>query len=82
MISRCLIRRLARLETRLCPNPIPFFRLEFYRKNEKGTLIHLDGGDDAQNDARYRMRVVFVEPPTVSREVGAPLEPGPQRCCE
>ena len=63
MISRCLIRRLEKLE-RLRPNPIPFFRVEFYRMNENGTLIQLDRGDDGSNDARDRIRVVFVNPVT------------------
>lgn len=76
MLSRGLNRRLQRIEAALCPNPIPFFRVEFYRKNEKGTLIHLDGANDAQADARYRMRVVFVDPPTVQGSTGGPLRPG------
>ena len=62
MISRGLIRRLERIERALSPNPVPFLHLEFYLKQENGTLIHLDRGGNRQNDARKRIRVVFVDP--------------------
>lgn len=61
MISRTLVRRLERLETRLVENRRPFFRVEFYEMDENGTLIHLDGRDSGSNDAQYKIHVVFVD---------------------
>jgi hypothetical protein len=56
------MRRLERLEAHLRPSPVPFFRVQFYRRSEDGTLIRLDGGDEGPDDAQYSIRVVFVDP--------------------
>ena len=67
MISHSLMRRLKRIEARPEPNLTPCFRVEFYRVNESGTLIHLDGGDPETNGFPFFRRRTCPGTQTLSR---------------
>jgi hypothetical protein len=62
MMSRSLIRRLERLETRLGIHRTHNIRLEFYHRSPDGTLIRRPGPDDDRTEAEQTIRVVFVSP--------------------
>ena len=60
MISRAVIRRLERLETRLGVHRNHRIRLEFYDRSPDGTLIRRPNSDDDRTEAERTIRVVFV----------------------
>ena len=61
MISRSLVRRLERLETRLGVNPKARFRVEYYDISPDGTLIRLPNSDDNATEADQTIRVLYVD---------------------
>jgi hypothetical protein len=62
MISRSLIRRLERLETRLGAHRKRYFRIEYYDRSPDGTLIRQPHSDDDRTEAERTFKVVFVSP--------------------
>lgn len=61
MMSRSLIRRLQRLETRLGVHRTRNIRIEFYDRSLDGTLIRRPHSDDDPTEAQGTIRVVFVK---------------------